>query len=64
MRGVVCDPKVPASYGVSSVSAITIVTDASGIASSSATACARDVRMFCPISVFPVKAVTRPRSSM
>ena len=64
IRGVLCDPNVPASYGVRSVSAITIEIAPSGSRSSSATACASDVRMFWPISVLPVYAVTRPCSSM
>ena len=45
------------SNGVRSVSAITIVMDASGTRSSSATVCASDVRMFWPISTLPVYAV-------
>ncbi len=46
MRGVDCDPNVPASNGVRSVSAITMVIAASGTRSSSAIVCASDVRMF------------------
>ena len=64
IRGVVCDPNVPASYGVLSVSAITIVMEAIGTRSSSATVCDSDVRMFWPISTLPVETWTRPASSM
>ena len=62
--GVVRLPKVPMSKGVSSVSAMTMRTDANGTRSSSATDCVRDVRAFWPTSAFPVKAVTVPSSPM
>ena len=62
--GVVRLPNVPASQGVRSVSPITMRTDSSGTRSSSATCCASDVRMFCPISTLPVKAVTAPSETM
>ena len=52
--GVDCDPNVPWSKGTRSVSAITSDTRSSGTRSSSAIACASEVRMFWPISVFPV----------
>ena len=55
--GVLRLPKVPMSNGVSAVSPITIVIEFKGARSSSATCCAKDVRMFCPISTFPVKTV-------
>jgi hypothetical protein len=54
IRGVDSDPNVPWSNGTRSVSAITSDTRSSGTRSSSAIACASDVRMFWPISVLPV----------
>ena len=62
MTGVVRLPKVPMSKGVSAVSAMTIVMAETATRSSSATACASEVRMFWPISVLPVYTVTRPSS--
>ena len=53
ISGVLRLPKVPASKGVKSVSARTIRMADAGVRNSSATACASDVRMFCPISVLP-----------
>ena len=64
MVGVVRLPNVPMSKGVRSVSAITSLTDAMGVRNSSATACASEVRMFCPTSVLPVKTVMAPSSPM
>jgi hypothetical protein len=54
IRGVVPLPKVPASNGTRSVSAITSRTASTGERSSSATTWLSDVRMFCPISTLPV----------
>ena len=47
-------PNVPASGGTSAVSAITTRMLLTGACNSSATACVSEVRMFCPISTFPV----------
>src|SRR6266851_4056910 len=60
--GVVRLPKVPGSNGVSAVSAVTIRTLSKGTRNSSAIVCARDVRIFWPISTFPVNPVTVPPS--
>jgi hypothetical protein len=62
MNGVVRLPKVPMSKGVRAVSAMSMVTLAGATRSSSATAWVSDVRMFCPSSALPVKAVTAPSS--
>ena len=62
--GVVMLPKVPMSKGTRSVSAITILMEETGARSSSATAWVKEVRMFCPTSVLPVKTVTVPSSPM
>src|SRR6266446_5839332 len=62
--GVVRLPKVPASKGVSAVSAVTMRTLSNGTRSSSAMVCASAVRMFCPISALPVNPVTAPSSPM
>ncbi len=60
--GVVRLPNVPASNGVSAVSAVTIRTLSNGTRSSSAMVCAKAVRMFCPISALPVNPVMLPSS--
>src|ERR1051326_3008158 len=64
MYGVERLPKVPISNGVTAVSPMTIRTLASGTRSSSATDCARVVRVFWPTSTLPVKTVTMPSSLM
>ena len=64
MSGVVRLPKVPASKGVNSVSAMVKRIEPVGTRSSSATTCVSDVRMFCPTSALPVKMVTTPSSPM
>jgi len=59
---VVIEPQVPMSKGQRSVSPMTISTLSSGTSSSSATIWGREVIGPWPISILPVKQVTRPSS--
>ena len=64
MVGVVRLPKVPMSHGTRSVSPMIMVMESKGTRSSSATACASEVRMFWPTSTLPVKTFTWPSASI
>ena len=59
-KRVLMEPKVPMSHGHSEVSPITMSTDSRLTSSSSASIWASDVMIPWPISILPVKQVTRP----
>ena len=66
MRGpvsrVLREPNVPMSNGASSVTPMMTSTESNGTESSSATSCAKPVRIPCPNSTLPVSSVTVPSS--